>query len=420
MQQWNRLDMGSEKTRVANLASGEVSVTINSGHHWGHIFDFAERRNPKRAFLFVSTVLGRHVPVEPHLISRAFSSLAESIPADLPGPVVMTGMAETAVGLGAGVHDAFVRKLNRDDILYLSTTRASLEGEVLFNFDEEHSHASRQLVYRPQHEHDLKLLENARSLIMVDDEVSTGRTFNNLARAFIGNAASKIERVHTAVLTDWGDQPLELSGIAGQITATRSALVAGSYQWRPDPSAIPEALPDSDVFRQPPIRLERNSEDARLGRSSLLAPPDVSAIVDSLKFHNSKSVLIVGTGEHVWQPFLIAEELEDLGYTVKFSATTRSPIKLGHAIRSRYVFSDHEGIGITNYLYNVRPDMADQIIVCIESDAQEADPALLKALSADLLVGESFSSATDIAERTEHVQAAELHEYGRELYRELT
>lgn len=413
MQQWNHPDMGSEKTRIGDLASGKVSVTISSGQHWSHIFDFAERRNPKRAFLFVSTVLGRHVPVEPHKISGAFSSLAESIPADLPGPVVMTGMAETAVGLGAGVHDAYVRKVNRDDILYLSTTRAGLEGEVLFQFDEEHSHASRQLVYRPQHARDQKLLENARSLIMVDDEVSTGRTFNNLAKAFIGNAARNIERIHTAVLTDWGDQPLELSGFAGQTLATRSALVAGSYQWRADPSAIAENLPDSDVFRQPPTRLARRDSDARLGRSSVSAPPDISRIVDSLKHRNSKSVLVVGTGEHVWEPFLVAEELEDLGYEVRFSATTRSPIKLGHAIQSRYVFSDHEGIGISNYLYNVRPDAADRIIICVESDGQWVDPALLKALNADLLVGERFYSASEIAERTAQAHSAELHELGR-------
>lgn len=411
MQQWNHPCMGNEKNRVGDLASGKVSVTIDSGHQWSHIFDFAERRNPKRAFLFVSTVLGRHVPVEPHLISRAFCSLAESIPADMPGPVVMTGMAETAVGLGAGVHDAYVRKINREDILYLSTTRASLEGQVLFNFDEEHSHASRQLVYRPHHEHDRTLLENARSLIMVDDEVSTGQTFNNLATKFIGNAAPNIERIHTAVLTDWGDQPLELSGPTGSIPATRSALVAGSYHWRADPSAISEQLPDSDVFRQPPARLARRNADARLGRSVVSAQPDTSEIADSLQYSNSKSVLIIGTGEHVWEPYLVAKELEVLGYEVKFSATTRSPIKLGHAIQSRYVFSDHEGIGISNYLYNVRPDTADRIIICVESDAQKVDPALLKALNADLLVGERFLSANDIVEYIGQVSSAELHEH---------
>ncbi|TXR27968.1 phosphoribosyltransferase, partial [Ectopseudomonas mendocina] len=30
-----------------------------------NLFGFAERRNPKRAFLFVSKVLGRHIPVRP-------------------------------------------------------------------------------------------------------------------------------------------------------------------------------------------------------------------------------------------------------------------------------------------------------------------------------------------------------------------
>lgn len=402
--------MGNEMNRVGELASGTVSVSISGGHQWRHIFDFAERRNPKRAFLFVSNVLGRHVPVEPHTVSGAFTSLAESIPADLPGPVIITGMAETAVGLGSGVHDAYVRKTRRKDILYLSTTRASLEVDVLFYFDEEHSHASRQLVYRPQHLKNQQLLENARSLVMVDDEVSTGKTFYNLATSFIRNAVPDIERVHTAVLTDWGDKSLELSASAKKIPSTRSALVTGTYQWSPDPSAIPEQLPDSDVFRQPPAPLAKRDSDARLGRSSISASPDISRIVDYLNFTNSKSVLIVGTGEYVWEPFLVAEELEDCGFEVKFSSTTRSPIKLGHAIRSRYVFSDHEGIGISNYLYNVRPDTADRIIICVESEDQCVAPSLLKALNADLLVGEHFLTAADISEQTDKEQSAQLQE----------
>ena len=40
------------------------------------LFGFAERRNPKRAFLFVSKVLGRHIPVCPSVMSASFEGLA--------------------------------------------------------------------------------------------------------------------------------------------------------------------------------------------------------------------------------------------------------------------------------------------------------------------------------------------------------
>jgi len=77
MRLWNHPFMGNELNRVGELTSGKVSVSISGGYQWRHIFDFAERRNPKRAFLFVSNVLGRHVPVAPHTVSGAFTSLAE-------------------------------------------------------------------------------------------------------------------------------------------------------------------------------------------------------------------------------------------------------------------------------------------------------------------------------------------------------
>lgn len=81
-----------------------------------NLFGFAERRNPKRAFLFVSKVLGRHIPVRPSVMAASFESLAAEIPTDLPGPVLVIGMAETAVGLGAGVHRAL--STTRPDSVY--------------------------------------------------------------------------------------------------------------------------------------------------------------------------------------------------------------------------------------------------------------------------------------------------------------
>ncbi|WP_228292465.1 TRSP domain-containing protein [Candidatus Thiothrix anitrata] len=54
----------------------------------------------------------------------------------------------------------------------------------------------------------------------------------------------------------------------------------------------------------------------------------------------------LGTGEFVWPPFLLAEYLEQQGATVHFSATTRSPIALGHSIQHRYCFHDNYGQGI--------------------------------------------------------------------------
>lgn len=399
--------MGNSSTKTGILNAGTITVQISEGLRWKDIFGFGERVNPKRAFLFVSNVLGRHVPVKPHLVSRAFVSLAETIPTDLPGPILVTGMAETAIGLGAGVHDALLRMEGRSDVLYLSTTRAKLAGELLVEFCEEHSHASDQLVYHPQHLRDKELLMNARSLVMVDDEISTGNTCRNLAQALIEKATPNIRRIHTAVLTDWSSAPISLSGKGmPDVVATRSSLVSGNYDWESSQSESNAVLPDKDILRSGLVRPIERKDDARLGRSQMSSYPNVSQIISVMRRRGDKRVSVIGTGEHVWEPFLIAEELEDLGYNVVFSATTRSPIRIGHAIKSGYVFSDHEGLGIKNYLYNVEPADFDAIIVCLDTDKDAVDPRLLKALGADVLIGDTFHTREELAISHKGVESA--------------
>ena len=88
------------------LSCGRIEVSSEvTDYPLTDLFDIAERRNPKRAFLFVSKVLGRHIPVSPQVMRNVYTQLAEQFLGTLDGPVVFIGMAETAVGLGAGVFD---------------------------------------------------------------------------------------------------------------------------------------------------------------------------------------------------------------------------------------------------------------------------------------------------------------------------
>ena len=57
-----------EDTHV--LSTGTLSLSISNSMQDG-LFRIAERQNPKRAFLFVSTVLGRHIPVRPEVHRKA-------------------------------------------------------------------------------------------------------------------------------------------------------------------------------------------------------------------------------------------------------------------------------------------------------------------------------------------------------------
>jgi hypothetical protein len=62
------------------LSCGTIQVTRDQVVSLDDLFDIAERRNPKRAFLFVSKVLGRHIPVPPSVMRQAYRQLASQFP----------------------------------------------------------------------------------------------------------------------------------------------------------------------------------------------------------------------------------------------------------------------------------------------------------------------------------------------------
>ncbi|UFH50797.1 phosphoribosyltransferase domain-containing protein [Pseudomonas sp. KNUC1026] len=340
------------------------------------LFGFAERHNPKRAFLFVSRVLGKHIPVKPSLMQRTYQSLAARIPADLPGPVLVIGMAETAVGLGAGVHRAYSQV--RQDTMYIVSTRHSVAADVFVRFEEEHSHASAHLIHIPPDPVMRDMMMRARSLVLVDDEATTGRTFINLHRALLAAGLDQLERVVTCVLTDWSNGAVS-QGVGGQ--AVQVSLLSGEYRFIKAPGTpSPQAL-DTSAVNVGRWAIDPANDWGRLGTRSV---EDTLGL--DIKAEPGETVLILGTGEFVWKPFLLAERLERAGVKVHFSSTTRSPIALGHCIEHALSFPDNYGLGIANFLYNVAPGQFDRVILCSETDKPAVPACLVKALNAEVIV----------------------------------
>lgn len=364
------------RTLAAQLQRGRMEVTVEqSAFAPEELFGFAERRNPKRAFLFVSKILGRHVPARPAVMSASYDTLAKMIPSDLPGPVLVIGMAETAVGLGAGVHRAY-RQL-RNDALFLPTTRHPLGTPVFTQFEEEHSHASRHLVHMPATAEMQAMLLGARSLVLVDDEASTGKTFANLYRALISAGLGSVERVVTCVLTDWSG-----GTAAAQIgeSASSISLLSGRYQFEEDMNAPLPDMPNVATVAEGEWAISRDQEWGRLGATSHL-----SNFGQSVSARPGQRILVVGTSEFVWPPFLLAERLAHQGADVWFSSTSRSPIAIGHEIKAACSFPDNYGLGIPNFLYNVDPKAYDRILICVETPKASVPAELLEHLSAEVI-----------------------------------
>lgn len=366
-------------TLSADLLRGRLDVKVEASTIApDSLFGFAERRNPKRAFLFVSRVLGRHIPVRPSLMLKSFEDLAQKIPADLPGPVLVIGMAETAVGLGAGVHRAYSR--TRPDALYLVSTRHPTGTELFARFEEEHSHASAHLLHMPTDPALRDMMLGARSLVLVDDEASTGKTFINLHRALVEAGLSKVERVVTCVLTDWsaGAVSSSMGAVAEQVS-----LLQGSYSFAEDLTAPLPEMPEVGTVAAGDWPLAAGSDWGRLGVLSV-----ADTLAPDLRVAPGERVLVVGTSEFVWRPFLLAERLERAGADVHFSSTSRSPIALGHAIGHALSFSDNYGLGIPNFLYNVRPGQFDRVLICTETPRQAVPAELVDALNAEVICDE--------------------------------
>lgn len=366
-----------------SLPAGELEITVHrSCEPLEELCGFAARRNPKRGFLFVSKVLGRHIPVKPSVMRRTYRDLAAMVPDDLPGPVLFVGMAETAICLGTGVFDEWVRRTGRQDALFVHTTRYGFDIAPAFTFREEHSHATGHNICLPADPRDADLMRYARTLVLVDDEASTGKTFGNFASAS-GSFCGDIEQLVCVVLTDWsGGRAKRAAAMAAGVPVDLVSLLEGEYRFERNPDAPAACMPNLEGDGRSRSALLR----ANYGRFGIRADPCSPAqMAGDLGLRAGEKALVLGTGEFVWAPFRLAETLEAHGVDAWCQATTRSPIMVGKAIGSALTFQDNYGDGIQNYLYNAIGRGYDRVVLCLETPAHMADPELVAALSADIV-----------------------------------
>ncbi len=378
----------------------------------------ALRRNPKRAHLLVSRVLGKHVPSEPGLVMAAGELLGVLVGealADSPEPlpasrtianglaavlrgdthdggrraaleglrrqlaglktrnrqVITIGYAETATGLGRLVADTI-------GSYYIHSSRHAPAGAAAYgSFEESHSHATSHRLLPT----DPRRLNAHEPVVLVDDELSTGATIINTITelhalaphpsytvAALVDLRTPCDRTRFDELAERLGTRIRVVALAtGQITLGTDILqradeVVASL---PQTPATPEEAPGTVTFLNAggAVRSDRFGNGgspsaatlARIGESIQQMLPQGAA---------DESVLVLGSEEFIHVPLAVADELDRLnpGRVVRFSTTTRSPIvaldRPDYAITSSVRFASHDttvdGPGV-RFAHNVSP-----------------------------------------------------------------
>lgn len=412
-----------------------VTETFNPFHMpVDALFSMAARINKKRSFLFVSKVLGKHIPVNPYtpllsgaalglllyqemngdstdngsmedLLDKAVHGLMHPESAKeayqhllaarlvLPRPVVFIGFAETATALGHSVYNMFA-----DAASYIHTTREHIiDMESIVSFEEEHSHAVDHLCYALNAD----LLSGTEPIILVDDEITTGKTAINTIR----DIQSKFPREEYVVVSilDWrsGNNLHTYSELEQElgIRIKSLCLLQGSIEIKGTPllnarndNTLLSPSVESEVVatyvvdgleRQQVTSIDSYGDtntspylkySGRFGLESLnnngidVGVTQIAAQLREMREGGTKT-LVMGVGEFMYLPMRIAAEM---GEGVSYQSSTRSPIhperRPDYGVHSAAGYPSAGDPEITNFIYNVDPDQYDDIFVLIERD----------------------------------------------------
>lgn len=389
------------------------------------LFQMAARINKKRSFLFVSKVLGKHIPIHPSTGLVCGALLADRYLSEVKGdesgktdellsafldpslffeeehfistkynPLII-GFAETATALGHTFFNAF----SAGD--YFHTTREMVDGrESVISFEEEHSHATSHRSYI-----DVKYVDNNREIILVDDEITTGKTALNIINS-IHQQFPRKEYTVVSIL-DWRTEEHKrqfdqlqaelgvtincVSLMSGNIQLTGSANIdekqavhpkenqTGNYEVITLTKHFPnllETVPYTSINTKAYTHTRYLSATGRFGLSAQSNHFNFSAFQKMGDFLQSKRsgnrTLTIGTGEFMYLPMKIASYMGDGIY---YHSTTRSPIypcsKDEYGVQNAYVFPNPEDHNITNYVYNIPAGKYDDAFIFFEREMPE-------------------------------------------------
>jgi hypothetical protein len=354
------------------------------------VIKMAKRHNnPKRDFLFVNTLLGKHIAVQGRdalMMHRALGNKVYELFKEKGWEnkkVLLVGFAETATALAQNIMFyslRFKEKFPLNIVGYTQTTREELPSNQYTNiaFEEEHSHATSQKLYFDKElDYDV--------VLFVEDEITTGNTILNFISQFEKHQSGKDYAV--ASILNWqNDKDAKTFSEKGVEVAF---LVRGKMKTELPSFSIKEGK-EYDLYQDEvnykanlslrnnprlPMTVEEFSEYVTFGDNK---DKEFSKLI-SLK-DSKKKTLIIGTEENMFVPIFFAIIID-----ADVKATTRSPIESslenGYPISSRLKLNSAYESGRVTYLYDMDLGDYEQFVIFVEEESPVFEDELTKFLS---------------------------------------
>jgi hypothetical protein len=389
--------MDSHATAISikqlTLPTGELTVQLveQSVLTADQLLGFGARNNRQRGFLFVSKVLGKHVPVRPKLIQRVHRELAQTIAKvdrGLGAIGIVVGMAETATGLGMGIFGELQRMLTKTAWKsYHQTTRYPLSEKepsdsAPLQFEELHSHARALALEMPRvgTEQD-KSLRTADTILLVDDEISTGKTFVNLLRS-LRSINTSFKHLIVATITDLSDGRVQrlLADLDGIDSVSVVSLISGNYEFKASENSLWSlASSNTTELQKTSTQDSWSNFSARHGISQVAQIPE-EVLQQCRQYLMPGRCRVIGTTEFIDPAYRLALQLESNGWETYVQSTTRSPLLISHEIVSVLPVIDPYCSGTPNFLYNFKPERDENILVVHESMDRSAIGTLMQTI----------------------------------------
>ena len=325
--------------------------------------------NPKRKYLVLNTLQGKHMSAEPKEALKMYKALAEKVKEGYGGDsVLFVGFAETATAIGTAVAAEF-------DAFYMQTTREIIPGEEYLYFSEEHSHATEQKLVRGYLE---KNKNQIKHIIFVEDEVTTGKTILNIVNILKKefpdiksySVASLLNGMDESAILKYQEMNIDLLYLIKTNHADYDEIVE-SYKGdgichelctdKPDESIEVTELNYGDYINP---RCGVNSLDYVKHVDNLC-----SKILKKIDIIGMEKILVMGTEELMYPAIYMGSMIDSA--KVYTHSTTRSPISPGtendYPIRERYELRSLYDSDRRTFIY----DIGEYDCVIVITDASD-------------------------------------------------